>query len=102
VIAIHISGEQIELRDLDESWVIEEIRRLQRNDTAVCVRVTINEANVHLTLTTPGCPQSRGGGRPPNETEREILDLWRKRHLDSHHFNGGEFIAFLKQLRNVL
>lgn len=102
MVTVRIGEAQMTMYELDESWINQEIRRLNRIDNRVCVRVTIEEGNVGLTLSTPGCQQRGGGGRSLNDTEREIVDLWRKRHLDSFDINSGELIAFLHQLRNIL
>lgn len=86
----------------EESSINRRIQSLKRDNQAVCVKVTVDEPNVKVTLATPACQRSGGGGRQPNAVESEIFDVWKKRHLDSTDFNGGEVVAFLNQLRNIL
>jgi hypothetical protein len=55
-----------------------------------------------MILTTPNCASSGGGGRTPNAQEKRIFDLWDKRSLNKPDFTGGNLIAFLKQLRQII
>jgi hypothetical protein len=56
-----------------------------------------------MVLSTPTC-ESHGssGGRPPNNQERRIFELWKERGLNLQDFSGGNLIAFLHQLRRLL
>lgn len=85
------------LKEVSESWLVTQITQRQR-DGAVCVRVTIDEDGLNIILETPGCECS-GGGRPPTERERDLLDRWESRHLLDEDWSVGNLIAFLKQAR---
>jgi len=37
-----------------------------------------------------------------NTQEEKIYDLWEKHRLDEADFSGGNLVAFLKQLSNLL
>jgi hypothetical protein len=55
------------VNDVEESWVNRQVSGLRGDYHTVCVRVTVNEGPLHLTLATPDCAGAAGGGgRPPN------------------------------------
>jgi len=64
--------------------------------------VVIREGSLHVDLATPTCAIPRGGGRPPNREEQEILHLWQKHHLDEVDFSGGDVVAFTRELRSYV
>ena len=96
-VQVEIGGETRSLGEADEQWINDAINRRRRDGISVCVRVLIQDSDVDLALSTPGCPVSRGS-RPATVEEQPILDLWRKRRLDQAGFTGGDVVAFLKQL----
>jgi hypothetical protein len=101
MITITIGSQSKNLNEAHESWIAQEIQRLRQIDRNVCVRVTINDPGINVTLATPGCTGSGGGGgRAPNEEERNVLNDWRKRGMEDAEFAVGNLIAFLKQLRH--
>lgn len=105
MISLRISNSNQEFqssRDIDENWVLEQINRRRRDGEKVCVRVSINEQPIHVSLSTPGCPGIGGGGRLPNEDEEKVLDLWDKLGLNKVDFGGGSLIAFFRQLRRIV
>lgn len=57
---------------------------------------------VDLLLSTPTCAVGAGAKRPARRGEREILDLWDTRELNTVDFTAGNVVAFLKQLRQLL
>jgi len=57
---------------------------------------------VNIRLSTPACRKSGGGGRPPNQQEKGIFELWDKQGLNRTDFSGGNVVAFFKQLRKLL
>ena len=87
---------------IDESWINQQIRGLKKDNHPVCVRVTIHEGSLNMTLTTPECPAAGVGGRPPNRDEARAFDLWDKHGLNRGDFQGGNLIAFFKQLRSIV
>jgi len=94
VISIRIAAEEKDLSIASESWINQSINGATG---PVCVQVRINQPGVTMVLQTPTCA-SGGGGRPPNELEHFIFDLWEKRGLRSPGFRGGNLIAFLAQV----
>lgn len=99
---MRIGDETRALSDASESWINEQLSRRHRDGQNVCVAVVINTSGVNIPLTTPGCGSGGGGGRPPNQNERAVIDLWNRHRLNTASFTGGELIAFLKQLARML
>lgn len=100
MIKIKIGPIEKDLQDAHESWINQEINRLKKEGQPVCVRVRIQTDSLDFTLTTPGC--GGGGGRRPKPSEQKIFDLWKKRGLTEADFTGGNLVAFLKQLLDLL
>ncbi len=90
------------IRDLDESWINQQVNRRKADGQAVCVQVSIEQDSVNIRLSTPACSKSGGGGRAPKPQEKAIFDLWDGRGLNQTGFSGGNVIAFFKQLRKLL
>ena len=91
-----------QVKDIDEQWINQQINRRKDCGEVVFVRVIINVGNINIGLTTPNCPGGSGGSsRPLNRIESAVVDLWNKRGLDDPNFNGGNLIAFLKQLDHL-
>lgn len=90
------------LNEIDEPWIIQEIKRLRRDGQSVCVLVTVKEYPVDLMLPVGQCTGVGGGGRPLKPEEQRIVEFWQRHKLNSTDFNEGELIAFLKQLRRLL
>jgi len=102
VITVRIGSDEKDMSDLlDESWINQQINRRRRDGEVVCVRVIIRDAGLDMILATPSCG-SGGGGRLPNAAEREIFELWGRRHLNTPGFSGGDVVSFLKQLRSLV
>jgi hypothetical protein len=99
---VQIGTEERALSDANESWIIDQIVRRQRDGASICIVVRIRIAGADLRLVTPGCGSSSGGGRPPNPQEQEIIQLWTERKLNSPEFTAGNVVAFLKQLRRLV
>jgi len=102
MVTIRIGDETRNLSDASESWINQQINRRRDDGQNICIEVSISSGGLNLRLATPGCGSGGGGGRPPNANEREVLDLWSKRGLNSRDFTGGSLIAFLKQLQRHL
>lgn len=105
MVTIQIGESILELndgRDLDENSVIEQINRRRRGGQTVCVRVSIKEGSINMSLESAGCAGSGVVGRAPNQQERKIFDLWEKVGMKKSDFHGGNLIAFLKQLHRLL
>jgi hypothetical protein len=105
MITIRISNASLDFertRDIDENWIIEQISRRQQAGNELCVRVSIKEDPLHMTLSSNGCNKGPGGSRAPNSQEEAVFDLWDKVGMDKAHFTGGNLLAFLKQLRRFI
>jgi hypothetical protein len=89
-------------RNIDESWINQQINRRREDGLSVCVRVSIKESPLNMALSSSGCPSARGGSRPPNQQEQKIFDLWEKAGMNKSDFHGGNLVAFLKQLKNII
>jgi hypothetical protein len=102
-IRIRIGEEERDLASASEAWINEQIRRRRQDSSEVCLKVFINTGSLNMVLATSGCGSSGGsGGRPPNDRERGIFDLWAKRGLDDEKFTAGSVIAFLQQLNRSI
>lgn len=101
-IRIKIGGDERTLEEADESWVNQQINRRRDDRQVVCVQVTIQVPGLDMLLTTPTCGSRGGAGRPPNEHERRVFELWQKHHLDQPNFSGGDVVSFLKQLSRAV
>ena len=102
MVTIKIGNDSRSLDQADEAWITQQVNRRQKDGLPVCVQITIKEPGFDLILTTPDCGGGGGGGRAPRPEERAIFDLWGKRGLNSDDFSGGNLLAFIKQLRNLL
>ena len=89
------------IKDIEESWIAQQVDRRQEDEQDVCVQVFIKLDNVDVRLSTPACSKG-GGGRPPEPKEKAIFALWEERGLNQEDFSGGNVIAFFKQLRKLL
>jgi hypothetical protein len=79
-------------------WVTEQINRMRRDGSLVCVKVIIKDDDIDLSFATSGCSGLGGGSRSLTEAEKRVADLWRKLHLSDADFAPGNLVAFLKQL----
>ena len=100
MVKVKIVTNEREINDADESWINKEVNRLRENEGSVCVRVRIRTHSLDFTLASPAC--GGRGGREPQLHEQEIFNLWKKRGLNQLVFTGGQLVAFLKQLRQLL
>lgn len=102
MITIRIAEEERQLDALDEQWINQQINRRRADGQSVCVRVTVHEGDLDMVLSTPTCPTSGRGGRPPRPKEKEVFDLWGRRGLNDANFTSGNLVAFLRQLKRLL
>ena len=87
---------------IDENWINQQINGLKKDKHSVCVRVSIKEGPLHLSLATADCSGTNGGGRLPNDDERKVFELWASLGLNSSAFQGGKIVAFFKQLHRII
>lgn len=97
-----VGGEEKNWIDVDERWLCSQIAGRRRDHLPDCVQVRIEDDEVDLFLTTPGCSSGVGGSRPLRGREERIIELWRKLHLNQAGFSCGNVHAFLVQLQRIL
>lgn len=97
-IRVRIGETERGLYEADEHWINQQINRRRHDGQRICVRVFIKDGFLNMILSTPGCPNSGSGGRPPNPHEKRIFDLWNKLGLNKPEFHAGNVTAFLKQV----
>ena len=102
MITIKIGSAETTIEQVDEPWINQQINRRRAEGAVVCVQVSIRTPDIDMRLSTPTCAWRGGGGRPPNQREKGIFDLWSARGLDQPDFTGGAVVAFLHQLRHLL
>ena len=98
MIRVRIGDSERELSSVSENWINQNINRRMADGLSVCVRGIIKEDQLNMSLSSAICPQSAGGGRPPNRYEKQLFNLWEKSGLDKESFRGGNLVSFLKQL----
>lgn len=100
MITIRINGEQRQYSGDIEPWINEQINRRKNNGATVCVEVNIHFAALNMVLRTQGCiANAAPGTRRPTIAEQQIFNLWNSLGLNEPTYNGGQVVAFLKQLR---
>jgi hypothetical protein len=87
---------------IEENWINQQINGLRGDKHPVCVRVSINEGPLNMTLITANCPSGGGGGRLPNSEEEKAFELWEKLGLKRDGFNPHNLVAFFKQVRKII
>ena len=104
MITVHINGAQATLEEaVSGGWITEQLQRRHADGQSPCVRVDISAQGAHLTLATPSCAGTGGGGgRRASAQEREILDLWERHKLGEGETSPGELQAFLRRLSQIL
>lgn len=103
MITVQIGGSASRtIAEASESWITEQIQQRRRDGSPICVRVSVATSDLNVALASQDCPLGIGGGRPPNERERRILDLWVQRVNSKNELNPGELIAFLRQLDRLV
>ena len=88
-------------RDIEESWITEQLHRSREAGRTVCLVVRLQIPEINLSLATSSC-SGGGGGRRANAQEQRIIDLWHERGLSNSSPAPGQVIAFLSRLRHLL
>jgi hypothetical protein len=101
-VTVQIGDAQRSLDSATADWIHDQLDRRNRDQAPICIIVSIAEGGLNLRLSTPSCSGLQGGGRPPNQEEQKIFDLWNERKLNSNDFSAGEVVAFLKQLGRLI
>lgn len=79
-------------------WIHNAMEGQERSGQPICAIVTVNDGGFDLSLPVGACPRGGPGGRPPTAAESEVLELYRRHHLDQMRFAPGELEAFVKQV----
>lgn len=98
MIKIRIDNREENLEKISAQWINQQINRRRTDGLNPCVQIKIDEPGMKMSPSTPTCAKIPGGGRPPNDTERYVFDLWEKLGLNKDNFSSGNIIAFLQQL----
>ncbi len=101
MVKIKIGSEGRNMEDVDSSWINQQINR-RRKDGPVCVRITINDGAIDMTLSLGDYSQSAGGKRLPRSQEKGVFSLRDKHGLNEVDFPSGHLVAFVKQLQKLL
>jgi hypothetical protein len=101
MVTVTIGGMAVPADRANEGWVNQMIAEARRKGEMPCVQVSVNSRDAQVALATPGCGSGGGGGRPPNETEKRIIDAWNRRGLGAGQFSPGELRAFLHELSRL-
>lgn len=96
MIEVQIGDIKKKLEDASSRWINEQINRRRRDGRPICVQV-FDKPQVRMKLTTPDCA-STVGTREASMREQEIFELWNKHRMNEPDFNGGNLVAFLKQV----
>lgn len=102
MITVRIGSSERTLDQADTAWLVQQIKRREENDEAICIQVLIQNDDLNMVLSTANCSRNGTSNRPPTDQEQEIFDLWKKHRLNESDINKGKIISFLNQLRQVL
>jgi hypothetical protein len=102
MIRIQIGDAEMDLGNVDESWINQQINRRRGDGLVVCVKVTVKDGDLDMILATPTCGPGGGQARPPRPHEKSVFDLWNQQGLNDANFTGGKLVAFLKKLKQIL
>ena len=102
MVEISIGSSSALLGDANEGRITQQVNRRREDGQSICVRIVFKEPDIDLAFASAGCGGRGGLGRRLSPKEERILELWRKHHLDAADFTGGNVVAFVQQLRNVL
>ena len=89
-------------RDVDASWINEQIRNRRDAGQPVCFSIGIHEPPIELNLPVGACGNGGGGGRGLRPQEQPIVELYRKRHLDERDVETGSVVSFLRQVFDLI
>jgi hypothetical protein len=103
MIKIKIADDERFSDPLDEEWVHQQINRRREAGEPVCVRVSIEQNELNIMLSTKNCTTTgRSPITDPRPLEKKILELWGERGLDTVDFTSSNLIAFVIQLQDLL
>ena len=89
-------------RDVDASWINEQIRNRRAAGQPICFTISIHVPPIELNLPVGECGGGGGGSRGLRPQEQPVVDLYRKRHLDERDVEPGSIVSFLRQVFDVI
>jgi hypothetical protein len=99
MIKIRIDNCEEDISSVSENWINQQINGRRADGYKPCVQVKLKNDHLNMVLSTYTCPKGMGS-RTPNEYERRVFDLWEKQGLNKTDFQGGNIIAFIKQVQH--
>lgn len=87
---------------VEEVWVRHHLRTDGPAAAPPGVHVRIAGPSVALNLSAGEGARGAGMSRSLHPAEAQVVELWRARGLDRPGFRGGQLVAFLHQLYDVL
>jgi hypothetical protein len=89
-------------RDVEPSWINEQIRLRRADGQPVCFQIGIHAPPIELSLPVGQCRRNGGGGRPLRPQEQPVINLWKRRGLDKEDVQTGSLVSFLNQVFDLL
>lgn len=81
--------------EITGGWVEGQIRNRDADGVHVCGLLEVARRDCETRLRIGKCPTGRGTGIN-TACQQEVIDLWRKLHLDGEAFTPGNLIAFVR------
>lgn len=99
---VRIGNVQRPLSEASERWISEQLQRRKKEGGLTCIQVVLKTGALDMVLSTGDCPAGGSGGRPPNERERSVFELWDRKGLNMSGPSVGNLVSFLQQLQRSL
>lgn len=77
-------------------WIRAAMEAQERAGSPICATVKVQGGGIDLALPVGACPRG-SGGRPLTAAETDVVERYRRLHLDQVRFSPGELEAFVKQ-----
>lgn len=94
-VRIVIGTNERNIDNIEPNWINEQVSKRRNEGSPVCVRIIIDLGDINLSFATSDCPGSAGIRRSLTRSEKELLDLWRKLHLNDENFTSENLVTFL-------
>jgi hypothetical protein len=95
---IRICEAEHDLDNVDPSWIRKHVEDLRNQGSPVCVEINLHSGSVRMILATPACGPTSAKRTEANRQERKILELWRKKHLNTDDFHVRDLIDFVERI----
>jgi hypothetical protein len=96
-VSVSFGGIQRVNDDITGGWIVEQQRAREKDGVPVCAIVRVQGPGFDVTLPVGQCGSGGGARRVLTPREQELIDLWRRLHLDGTEFSPGNLQAFVKQ-----